>query len=199
MKNKDDIREFISGKRKMLRFEWVMQQSEIAAKKMIALPEFRKAKTVCCYVALPGEVMTQEIIEKCWDGNKKVCVPAFREETKRYELAGFERNARLAEGLYGVPEPAEAGWTACEKVDFIVVPGLAFDASGGRVGHGGGHYDKILQRLRKQAFRAGLAFDFQVLGRVPMETWDVGVDAVITEKRVIRSAGGALSGKGDRQ
>ena len=189
MKNKEEIRELIGDKRSNLSMHWVMGESEVAAKKLMALAEFKKAKAVCCYIALPGEVMTQMIIEKCWKDGKKVCVPAFREETKVYGLARFEKNARLAEGLYGVPEPAEAGWMAAGEIDFIVVPGLAFDPAGGRVGHGGGYYDKILHGMRKQVFKAGLAFEFQIMDRVPMETDDVGMDVVVTEKRVLKGAG----------
>jgi len=192
MKTKEEIRQFVGKKRGMLKFDWVQEKSDQAARKLMALPQFMKAEVVCCYITLPGEVMTEMIVEKCWKDGKKVCVPAYRGETKHYDLACFEKNARLAEGLYGVPEPAEAGWVSFAKVDFVVVPGLAFDPSGGRVGHGGGYYDRILGGMRKKVFKAGLCFEFQVLDGVPMNAGDVRMDAVVTEKRVIKSAGGAV-------
>jgi 5-formyltetrahydrofolate cyclo-ligase len=84
----------------------------------------------------------------------------------------------------GIPEPARPEWV--EAVDAIVVPGLAFDAGGGRLGHGGGHYDAMLAALGPGPARIGAAFDCQVVGNVPTGPRDERMDAVVTETRCLR-------------
>lgn len=192
MRTKDDIRRFINEERAKLKKEWVKENSWQVQEKLVALPEFRKAKSVCCYCALPGEVETDLVIEMCWTDGKRMCVPAFRREMNQYGLAELRRDSKMVERHFGVSEPENLEWIDAESVKFFVVPGLAFDSFGGRVGHGGGYYDRILQGVAKEVFKAGLAFDFQIFERIPVSAGDVGMDVVITEKWVFRSAGSAI-------
>ncbi|MDD4869785.1 MAG: 5-formyltetrahydrofolate cyclo-ligase [Kiritimatiellae bacterium] len=184
MKNKEELRRLISEQRAKMQPEWTRESSLLAQRMLVALPEFRKALSVCCYMAVSGETETDLIIERCWKNGKKVCVPAFRKEIKAYGLAEFRKDMHVVPGRFGVSEPENPEWKAVDDVDFIVVPGLAFDPQGGRVGHGGGYYDRILEGMKK-VFKAGLAFEFQIFDRVPMLDEDVRMDAVITEKRVL--------------
>jgi 5-formyltetrahydrofolate cyclo-ligase len=161
------------------------QRIDAAETILIALAEFLTARLVCSYMPLPGEMDTHEIVEESWKRGKQVCVPAYRDMEQGYGLARLCRDSEMIEGRFCVMEPARKEWVDISEVDFIVVPGLAFDRFCGRVGHGGGYYDRIMS-AGVVPFMAGLGFDWQVLDLVPMEDDDVRLDAVITDKRVIR-------------
>jgi 5-formyltetrahydrofolate cyclo-ligase len=153
------------------------------------LQEFVGAKTVCVYLPMSGEVRTEGLMERCWEEGKAVCVPAFCAPHGRYRLAAMTPDTQIVSGPWRVPEPARTEWVRTEAVDVILVPGLAFDEAGGRIGHGGGHYDRILGGPGgARLFKVGLAFDFQVFGSVPTDGHDVRLNAVVTETRVLRSA-----------
>jgi 5-formyltetrahydrofolate cyclo-ligase len=143
---------------------------------------------VCCYLAVGPEVQTDRIIEACWRQGKKVCVPAFKSDTHSYELAGWEEGAATVAGPMGISEPATRTWVSIDSVDLMIVPGTAFDRHGGRLGRGGGHYDAIMRRKTgRSPFSIGLAFELQLLERVPVNDQDVKVDAVVTETKTIRT------------
>jgi 5-formyltetrahydrofolate cyclo-ligase len=199
---KDDIRRGIRKKRRELDPAAAGAASLAAEKALVALPEFAGVSVVCCYCALPGEVDTNWIIEHCWNHAVQICVPAYRSESGDYGVARLDRTSRLVQGKFGVMEPAEKHWIEVAGVDLIAVPGLAFDKHGGRVGHGGGHYDRIMRgdepmaesvRMReggqKRLLKAGLGFDWQVFDLVPMNSDDVRLDVIVTDKRVLRPAG----------
>jgi 5-formyltetrahydrofolate cyclo-ligase len=114
-----------------------------------------------------------------------LCVPAHCPELKAYRLALMNASDGLAGGPLNVPEPQHKVWLPADRVDLVVVPGVAFDARGGRVGHGGGHYDRILGQTRSDALHVGVAFAFQVFGRVPMRKGDVFMDLLVTETATI--------------
>ena len=101
----------------------------------------------------------------------------------------------LADGPYGRTEPlSTCPEVAIEDIDVMLVPGLAFDAAGGRLGHGGGYYDAAGRRWREAAragVLVGLAFDFQVVDRCPVDERDVAVDFVVTDRRTIAAGTGA--------
>ena len=192
MRSKEEIRNSIREERAKLTKGWVKDNSWRAQQLLVGLPEFKKAKRVCCYLAAPDEVETDMIIEMCWTDGKKVCVPTFRKEMNQYGLSDLCKDTNLVKGKFGIMEPAEPEWLGLDNVDFIIVPGLAFDAFGGRLGHGGGYYDRILKGIDREVFKAGLAFDYQIYERVPMSANDVGMDIVVTEKWVFKSAGSAV-------
>jgi len=105
------------------------------------------------------------------------------------ELPGPEIDFQL--GSFGVREPAEEdfNFVSPDQIDLVVVPGLAFDRRGGRIGYGKGYFDRLLSRLGSQVPRIALAFDFQVLGAVPQDENDIRVDAIITEKSTMNCSG----------
>lgn len=185
MKSKDEIRQLVREERAKLLPEWVREHSWLAQRALVALPEFRKARLVCCYLAINAEVETDLIVEMCWREGKHVCVPAFRKRMNMYGLAKLEKDTKLVAGNLKVMEPSDTEWADDGTVDFVVVPGVAFDACGGRVGYGKGYYDRILRGMTQNVFTAGLAFDFQIYDRVPMTREDVRLNVVVTEKRVL--------------
>lgn len=170
--------------RKNLESALVVAASERIQKAVLSMPEYQAASTVGCYMALPYEVQTRGIILDCWNAEKKVCVPTFNEQLSRYELTWLQPHDEIRPGRHNIEEPAAETRAGMMEVDFIVVPALAYDRSGGRLGHGGGHFDRVLGNW--SGLKVGVAFEFQVFDKVPMGAQDIPVDVVVTEKTIYR-------------
>lgn len=188
MLSKAEIRERVKRERAGLDPGWVRETSRAVQDSARKLPEFRDAAVIGCYMAMAAEVQTDALLLECRETGKTVCVPARCPETGGYRLTVLKEGTSLAAGYMGIEEPTEKTWIAVEDVDFIIVPGLAFDSRGGRVGYGGGNYDRILAPEGRLAdcFKVGLGFGFQLFDRVPAGETDVLMDAVVTEKEVLR-------------
>jgi 5-formyltetrahydrofolate cyclo-ligase len=157
-------------------------------KKLKILDCFKKARTVMFYVSAKNEVDTHFMIKRTIDMGKKVVVPYLI----RNEIAGSvlkNLGSDLAEGCFGIPEPKkERRRKICEKkIELVIIPAVAFDAQGSRLGFGKGCYDKFLKKMPLKAKFIGIGYDFQVLKKLPKEKHDILMDAVLTEKRVIRN------------
>ena len=162
-----------------------------------ALASYRAAATVLWYVNMPAELATVRAIEAALGEGKQVVVPwCDGEELGLWRLVSMDE---LEPGTWGIPEPPPARRADSERrivpaaVDFVVVPGLAFDARGRRLGHGKGYYDRLLPRTR--AVRAGLCFDAQVFPQVPAGPRDALMDWLVTE-RGARAIGPVSAGSG---
>ena len=160
------------------------QKSRLIQKKLFEHAAFRKADVVCFYVALPMEVNTQPMIEETLKMGKKVLVPLAdleNKELKLYEIRDLY--ADLAPGALGIMEPRrdKTRQADAKEADCVIVPGLAFSASGERLGRGAGFYDRFLSGLSAKTPKIALAFSFQVLPQIPQETHDHAVDIVLTE------------------
>ncbi len=191
-KIRDEIREQVMR----LSPEWVAWASERVQEFVLGMEELQAAGRVCVYLAMPREVQTKAIVATCLAAGKELYVPAFREEKCRYEPALYEGGTLVA-GRHGALEPAEPAWLEDDfragGIDFVIVPGLAFDRNGARLGRGGGHYDRFLgTKLLRAAFRLGLAFGFQLVDAVPCDAHDERMNAMCTEEDVCRF--GAFAG-----
>jgi 5-formyltetrahydrofolate cyclo-ligase len=159
---------------------------------LAALPEYTHAGTVMFYVDLGSEVRTRQFLPTAWGDGKRVVVPYCAGE--QLGLFCLESIDELAPGTLRILEPqAElrglAGRTAdVSWLDLIVVPGVAFDRRGGRLGQGKGYYDRLLRRVRPDATLVGLAFECQLFAKIPMLPHDVSVHKVISEKAVYEAA-----------
>lgn len=175
---KQDLRDEMRRRRRALGPDEVARRSSDVAAGVRALPEWEAARTVALYAATDGEPDMSGLA----DASKRFCFP--RVEGDR--LAFCEATpASLAPARFGIPAPpAGASETPRDSIDLYVVPGLAFDAEGRRLGRGGGYYDGAL-RLARGA-KVGVAWDFQIVESVPERGDDVRVDAVVTESRVLR-------------
>jgi len=179
---KQEIRTIVLQKRQQTGKAWIESTSRVIQEQVLGLPEFETARVVCAYVAVPSEVRTDLIRERTWAEGKQLCVPARCAPGHGYGLAELTRDATLVSGPMRVPQPAQLRWIDIDAVGLMIVPGVGFDERGGRVGHGGGHYDRILGRRKKTPFfTVGLAFQFQIFDSVPVEATDVRLGAVITE------------------
>lgn len=184
---KQEIREAMRTQRSGLTPDWVLSASTRLADRVIALPEFRRANVVYCFLSLPGEVQTQPIMEAAWKAGKNIAVPCRRDDGE-YMPAWFTPDEPLATGAFAVRQPAVPHWAKPDRFDLVLVPGLAFSPRGERLGHGRGYYDRMLARLARHIdVRTGLCFACQVVPVVPVSDHDVAMDVVVTEDAVYRT------------
>lgn len=161
-----------------------IREDSIAAQMcLMQLPEWVAARAVCCYLAAPQETQTDLLVADCHRQRRRICVPAFCRRRRQYFPAWLLPDTALTPGYGGINEPRDPQWVADdEKLDLAVAPGLAFDHAGMRLGYGGGHYDRLLALPPlRQAWKIGLAFEMQVVKKLPGEPWDIAMDTVVTE------------------
>lgn len=136
---------------------------------------FQQAETVLAYWSMDDEVYTHDFVNK-WAGSKTLLLPCVKGD--ELELRYFDGEERLQPGEgYAIPEPVGELFADWGKIDLILVPGVAFDKSGNRLGRGKGYYDKVLKQTG--AYKLGVCFDFQLVERVPVEPHDVKMDRVV--------------------
>ena len=155
------------------------QKSKIIKEKLFKLRDFNKAKVVMFYIALGGEVETKEMIKEARKLGKIIAVPICKKDRISIRPCILDENARLKRGIYGVYEPMVEKTLHLEDLDLVVVPGIAFDKKGNRLGRGKGCYDNFLKKIPKDTPTIGLAFGFQILPSLPTQTQDVKVNKII--------------------
>jgi len=169
------------------RLFFAKQEADVCAtlirKRIEIFQDYRNAKTVMCYLPLRGEVDTVDLIEQFIQEGKQVLLPVLLEgEIQPCVFTSFQQ---LQTGPFDVFEPIEKNLVSPEEIDFICVPGLAFNQGRYRLGYGGGYYDRFLPRLRANCFKVGLAYDFQIVDLMPVEAHDIKLDMIITENQFI--------------
>lgn len=146
-----------------------------------ALPQFVSARTVLLYWSMDDEVQTREFVVQ-WYRQKNILLPCVDGDILR--LRPFSGTDHMVAGeSFGIGEPTGEEFTDYENIDLIVVPGVAFDTHGNRMGRGRGFYDRLL-KLTPHAYKVGVAFDFQMRDTIPTEPHDIAMDRVICELRV---------------
>ena len=167
--------------------------SRLICERFAALPEYASARAVMLYVHVRSEVRTRHFLPAAIDRKDRIVVPyCTRGELGLFRLESMEE---LAEGTFGLLEPRAELRGLPEKrveaaeLDLIMVPGVAFDRRGGRLGHGKGYYDKLLARVRPDVPLIAAAFECQLFDEIPMEPHDVFMDRVITEKEIYPGRG----------
>ena len=159
----------------------------------VALPEYTAAKAVMLYVSFGSEVCTRPLLDRALSEGKRIVIPYCRGATLGlFRLTSMDE---LSVSTYGILEPKiemRANQNRAVDVmdlDVIVVPGVAFDRRGGRLGHGKGYYDNLLAEARSDALVVGAAFECQIFPQVPMLPHDVYMKMVVTEKTTYCSSG----------
>jgi len=176
---KAEIRSKILLRLKTQKEEDRNRKSTIIKDKLLRNKVFKKAKIIMFYIAFGGEVNTKEMIREAQKTGKLICVPVYRKDKETMQPAIFEDHAKLKKGPYGVLEPVIEVMLKPEDLDLVIVPGLAFDKQGKRLGRGKGCYDRFLRTLSKKASSIGLAYDFQILPLVPTAKHDCSVHNII--------------------
>jgi len=184
---KRSIRDELLARRRHMAAATCLSRSLEAQQRLAETPEFSAAATVAVYSPICNEVFTEEIFAVARCMGKTVTYPRVCGE----RLVFIEATSReeLDIGAYGILEPTGSRIVPLCEHDLIVVPGVAFDEVGHRLGYGRGFYDRALSAERRRGAVAGLCFDFQVVASLPAESHDVRMDLVVTEERLLRCAG----------
>jgi 5-formyltetrahydrofolate cyclo-ligase len=157
------------------------------ARLLLELPELAEAKTVLAYSALPNELDPAPAIWRLRSRGVRICYPRI-EAPGVLDLHYVDHELELVPGPFGLAQPSEhAPRTPHELIDAVIIPGVAFDAQGMRLGYGGGYYDRLLPMCRIDCVRIGIAFDEQMVHHIPVEEHDATMDVVVTPTRVIRA------------
>jgi 5-formyltetrahydrofolate cyclo-ligase len=181
MLTKAELRRHLLAQRAMLTPADIEQHSTVIAAYVCTLPAFRISQTIMVYMALPQEVQTMPIITQAHQLQKRVAVPVVRGQ-ELIAVALSETSMSLQRGRFGILEPCGAPCVIHpQEIGCIVVPGIAFDTRGGRLGFGKGYYDRFLRQLPATTYRCGLAFSVQVVPCVPQAPHDICMHGIVTE------------------
>jgi 5-formyltetrahydrofolate cyclo-ligase len=186
---KDALRERMRAVRSDLAPAAREAASRAIAARVAALPAWAGARTVALYPSAGSEVDAWELGRLALASGKQVAWPRLTGSGRAMEFACCAPSELVAGPARVLEAPPSATALPLEALDLVVVPGLAFDPAGRRLGRGRGHYDATLVRLRPGAVRIGICFEAQVVDRVPTEPHDAPLDAVVTEARVLAPSG----------
>ncbi len=160
--------------------------------RIVSYKPFTEIGTVMLFASFRSEVNTFPIIEKALQRGKRVALPRVNRSERMLELYYIESMEQLETGYMGIKEPivSPERIALAEDMEIIVLPGVAFDEQGGRLGYGGGYYDRLLDSLRKAPLLVAVAYEEQIVDEIPVEQHDRRVQVIITDKRVIEVADG---------
>jgi len=164
-------------------------RSRTIARRLLALPEYRRSRTVMFYLSHGSEVSTRSMIRAALAEGRRVALPVTRARGRRLVPVLITSSDEVfLPGEEGIPEPLlrAARTVPVREIDLVILPGLAFDDRGNRVGRGKAYYDIFLKEVPAGAARVALAFDQQVVKEIPPAVHDAQVGLVLTEKRAIR-------------
>lgn len=183
---KEPLRKELIEKRKTIYKKDVIEKSNKIKKLLFGLVEFQQACTILFYVSYNNEVYTHQMIKESLLSGKNVIVPISKKQDRSLILSKLEKWEDLEIGSYRILEPRanKIKEISHDEIELIIVPGVGFDINGHRIGHGKGYYDNLLKKS-KNVFTIGLAFEFQIVKKIPIEKHDIPVNKIITEKRII--------------
>ncbi len=191
----DDLKQTKSKIRKdMITALESLSEDEIALKtrkienRLFDFANFIEANITMLYVSCPGEVSSRNIIKYCLDYKKIIVLPAFDSQKFRIRLFKIDNIEKdLKPGIRGMLEPdtARCKPVPVECLDIAIIPGIAFDEKGGRIGSGEGYYDRFIPKLPITTRKVSIAFEDQIIAQAPMESHDKHVDIIITNERTI--------------
>ena len=188
--NKEEIRRKILKKRLSLSSEDIRDKSQQVFLNLAETVEYINSQNIMFYVATRSEVQTEEIIKMSIKTSKSVFIPIILPECLNLAPSKiFDFDIELEKSKKGILEPKKEYYRLFppENIDLIIVPGVAFDLSGNRIGRGFGYYDNFLRKVRSSAKIVALAFEMQIVKKIPNDKNDIPVHKIITEKRIIIS------------
>ena len=174
--NKEELRREIRARKRQMTEDEIREKSEALARQFLATEEYRRSKSIYGYLSYNQEVRTRPILEQALREGKRVAVAKCCDGELRF--IWMEDLDRVEKGYAGIPEPIADGPVAEDASALVLMPGLAFDLSGRRVGYGGGFYDRFLARERSHPTVA-LCYDFQLFDLLETEEFDIPVDKVL--------------------
>ena len=185
---KVEIRNNISKVFSKLSANNISEKTRGIEKRLFEFANFVEAKTSLLYINASCEVITGNILKKCFDNNKIVVLPAFNEQKNEVILMKVDNiKTDMKYKKNGTPEPDadKCKIIPMEFIEIAIIPGVAFDEKGGRIGSGDGAYDRLIPKLPLTTRKVALAYESQILQYIPMESHDKYVDIIITENRII--------------
>lgn len=182
MKEKDVLRSKLLAKRAQMSPDEVWRSSRSIFRSLIREPVFQKAGSICCYLSFDNEVHTHGFVLHCLKAGKTVAIPK-TDKKKGILLSEFIGFNHLSPGPFGILEPDESSYFPYDPdaLDLVVIPAVALDRRGNRLGFGTGYYDKFLAQRHKSLFLVGVVHRFQLLKQLPVSSHDVPVQQVITD------------------
>lgn len=185
---KVSLRDRLLRQRQGLAADECLRLSLLAQQNLIATDAFDAAGIIALYSAIRNEVLTDKLFAAANAAGKQTVYPRMCGD--HLEFVPVDALCDLVPGRMGVPEPHDGPELALSEVDLMVVPGVGFDLSGHRLGYGRGFYDRLLGDLEQRPLLVGLAFEQQVVARLPRDPHDVHVDLLVTEGHVWRALEG---------
>ena len=184
-KAKRRVRSEIRALRDAIPEERRLQLGEAITRRFLALPELTGAQTVMAFWSFGSEVPTERLLQSLNDAGLRVALP--RIVDGELEPRTYEPGDPVTVASFGAGEPSDGLTLDPAEIDVVVTPGVAFDRRGGRIGYGGGYYDRFLRRVRRDALRSAICFGVQLVeGPLPAGPFDLSVDVVVTESEILR-------------
>jgi 5-formyltetrahydrofolate cyclo-ligase len=162
-------------------------KSALACQRVLDTPAFARANVVLIYLNMPNELSVHDLARAGWDAGKTVLAPRVDIPTRHMDAIELTSFDSLTPGAYDILEPDGEPFDV-SRIDCIIVPGVAFDRDGNRLGQGAGFYDRFLSRTGGAATTIAVGFDEQIVDRVPTDDTDWPMDLVVTDKNVFRPA-----------
>lgn len=182
------IRQKMIEERNSLTSLEVQGKSHEVAQLFLALPEYKKATTILTYLATRNEIETTTLIKNSWLQHKDILVPICQPSDKSIIPSKLVSFTDIITGHWNIPEPRPETIqpVSSSKIDLVVLPGMAFDLQGNRIGYGAGYFDRFLLKIPADCPKIALTYDFQVVQSIVPEKHDIPVDIIVTESRIIR-------------
>ena len=185
---KKEFRKKVISLRKTQQPDFIKKNSDIIKDKLLKMNCIKNASTIMLYLDFNNEVITDNLIKELISLDKIVASPITIIKEKKLipcQIKDFEYGIQY--GAYNIREPKPNCSTEIniKDIDVVIVPAVAYDINGFRLGYGGGFYDRFLENIREDAVTIGIAFDLQIFNKVPKEPHDAQLDYIITESRII--------------
>ena len=191
--DKKALRQQIREKRRALSDSEREHAAFLLCERLASTREFKQSTHIAFYLPNDGEMDLTLLIEHAWQQGKQCYLPVLAEpNTQRLWFIPYQPNQKLKQNRFGIPEPVHKASTRLRKtisLDLILMPLVAFDSQGQRLGMGGGFYDRTLAFLRQRKYwhkpnLLGVAYDFQKVKQIESNPWDIPLQAIATEKKL---------------
>ncbi len=185
---KSQIRSDIANALAALSEKEILEKTKAVEKRLFDFANFLEAKVALMYVNNNNEVATSDILRRTHVYNKIIVLPAYNTETYSMTLMKVDSLEKdLSDGPRGILEPnsERCKVVPIDRIDIAIVPAVALDEKGGRIGSGQGYYDRLIPELSITTRKVALALEEQIIPQVPLESHDKHIDIIITDKRII--------------
>ena len=195
MKQKEEMRESARKSRNALTDDQRRAMSIDIARQVSGLEWFKESQQLLLYLSIRSEVETQPLMELAWAAGKQLYAPQVDERNKHMVFYRVEAGEIMKPGAYGIPAPPPVSSRKADmgRPGMVLVPCLAFDRQGGRLGYGAGFYDRFLSSGARGWKKVALAYGSQEVEAVPTESHDTPMQAIVTEKEIIKVKDGSRS------